>query len=86
MVKNSCIGGTLVNAKGRDPQVAESVQAGNATPRLLRISDAAKYMGCSVWFVRTLIWSRQVPHLKLGRRYLFDRSDLDRFIDLQKNV
>lgn len=60
-------------------------QEGTA-PRLLSIPDAARYMGCTVWFVRTLIWSRQVQYLKLGKRFLLDRTDLDRFIDSQKSV
>jgi excisionase family DNA binding protein len=84
IVKKSGIGGTMVNAKRRDIQAAESELVGNAMPRLLNIPDAAKYMGCTVWFVRTLIWSRQVPFIKFGKRFLFDRHDLDRFIDSQK--
>jgi len=76
----------MVNAKRCDIQAAESEQGGNTTPRLLNIPDAAKYMGCTVWFVRTLIWGRQVPHVRFGKRFLLDRSDLDTFIDSQKNV
>jgi len=75
----------MVNAKRRDTQATESKHTGSATPRLLNIPDAATYMGCTVWFVRTLIWSRQVQHLRLGKRFLLDRSDLDRFIDSQKD-
>jgi excisionase family DNA binding protein len=51
----------------------------------LSLPDAAKYMGCTVWFVKILIWSRQVPVVKSGKRFLFDRRDLDGFIDSQKN-
>jgi excisionase family DNA binding protein len=76
----------MVNAKCRDTQAAESEQAGRTLSRLLNIPDTAKYMGCTVWFVRTLIWSRQVPFVKFGKRFLFDRHDLDRFIDSQKGT
>jgi len=76
----------MVKAKRRVNQAAESEQVWNTTPRLLNIPDTAKYMGCTVWFVRTLIWGRQVPHLRFGRRFLLDRSNLDTFIDSQKNV
>jgi excisionase family DNA binding protein len=54
------------------------------TPRLLRIKQAATYLGGTEWFVRTLIWGREIPFLKLGKRLLLDRSDLDRYIDSQK--
>ena len=75
----------MVNSKGRHIQAAESEHGGNTTARLLNIPDAAKYMGCTVWFVRTLIWGRQVQYLRFGKRYLLDRSDLDAYIDSQKN-
>jgi excisionase family DNA binding protein len=48
------------------------------------ISEAAAYMGCAVWFVREIIWGRRVPYVKFGKRYLLDRSDLDKFIDSEK--
>jgi len=37
-----------------------------------------------VWFVRTLIWEGRIPFLKLGKRLLLDRSDLDAFVGAQK--
>jgi excisionase family DNA binding protein len=74
----------MANANRRDTQAAETRLATNTTPRLVSIPDAAKYMGCTVWFMRTLIWSRQVPFVKFGKRFLFDLSDLDAFIDSQK--
>ena len=53
-------------------------------PRLLNVRAAAVYLGCTVWFVRSLAWSKAVPHIVLGKRLLFDRQDLDRYIDNQK--
>jgi excisionase family DNA binding protein len=52
--------------------------------RLLRVHAAAAYLSCTPWFMRSLGWSRQVPFLKLGNRILFDRSDLDAFVEKQK--
>jgi excisionase family DNA binding protein len=57
----------------------------NLEPRLLRIKDAARYLNATVWFVRSLVWSG-FPHLRLGRRILIDRSDLDAYVDRQKEV
>jgi len=53
-------------------------------PRLLDIPAAAAYLSCTVWFVRTLIWEGRIPFLKLGKRLLLDRSDLDAFVGAQK--
>jgi excisionase family DNA binding protein len=52
--------------------------------RLLRLAQAAAYLSCTIWQVRSLIWSRQLPAIKLGRRLLIDRTDLDRFVENKK--
>ena len=49
-------------------------------PRMLPIQDAAKYLGATVWFVRSQVWDRKLPFLKFGNRLVFDRTDLDDFI------
>jgi excisionase family DNA binding protein len=54
------------------------------TPRLLAIPAAAAYLSSTVWFLRTCVWERRIPFLKLGNRLLFDRVDLDTFIVAQK--
>jgi excisionase family DNA binding protein len=53
-------------------------------PRLLSIKAAASYLSCTVWAVRSLAWNRAVPYLKIGNRILFDKKDLDTYIDGQK--
>lgn len=53
-------------------------------PRLLNIASAASYLSATPWFIRSQIWSGSLPYLKLGKRYLFDRADLDAFITRQK--
>ena len=55
-------------------------------PRLLRVKEAADYLSTTVWFVRTLVWSRAIPHLVFGKRILLDRDDLDRYADSQKKA
>lgn len=52
-----------------------------AGPRLLTVAAAAEYLSTTVWQVRTLGWERRLPTIKLGNRFLFDRADLDRFIE-----
>jgi excisionase family DNA binding protein len=54
--------------------------------RLLRIPEAARYLGSTISAVRALIWSRELPYVKIGQRYLIDRADLDAFIQKTKKV
>lgn len=53
-------------------------------PRMLPIRDAAKYLGATVWFVRSQVWDRKLPFLKFGNRLVFDRVDLDSYIEAKK--
>lgn len=52
--------------------------------RMLNIKQAAVYMGASVWFVRSIIWNRQIPFARFGNRLVLDRKDIDAYIDAQK--
>lgn len=54
------------------------------TPRLLCVRSAAAYLGATVWAVRCLAWNCEVASVKIGGRLLFDRSDLDKYIESQK--
>jgi excisionase family DNA binding protein len=53
-------------------------------PRLLTVKAAAAYLSSTVWCLRNLAWERKVPHVRLGARILFDKTDLDAFIESQK--
>jgi len=50
------------------------------TPRLLDVEKAATYLGTTTWCVRKLAWAKDVPHIKLGKKIVFDIVDLDAFI------
>ena len=50
-------------------------------PRLLDIKNAAAYLGTTVWCVRSMVWDKKIPHVRLVQRILFDRLDLDKFVD-----
>jgi len=66
-------------AKSGDPLGMASIQ-----PRLLRVTQAAAYLGCSPWHVRRLLWAKEIPFLRLGKRFVVDMRDLDAFIARQK--
>jgi len=53
-------------------------------PRLLNVAEAASYLGVTIFFMRTLHWEKQVRGLKLGHRLLFDKADLDLFVERAK--
>jgi excisionase family DNA binding protein len=56
------------------------------TPRLLRITDAARYLSCTNTFIETLIREKKVPSIILGKRRLIDTIDLDRFVEDEKEA
>ena len=51
---------------------------------LYTIPEAAHYLGRTVWSVRELIWSGQLPAVKVGRRTHLDLEDLNTFIERHK--
>jgi len=53
-------------------------------PRLLSQQEAATYLGISYWTLRDLTFRGEVPHVKIGRRILVDRLDLDAYLDRAK--
>lgn len=57
-----------------------------ATARLLTLKAAAQYLSVHIWFLRTQVWERRIPFLKLGNRLLFDIKDLDNFVEVQKTA
>ena len=68
-------------------QVPPAVRvASNPEPRLLNVRATAAYLGATVWFVRSLAWSRSIPYVVFGKRILFDKKDLDHYIDTKKEV
>jgi excisionase family DNA binding protein len=53
-------------------------------PRLLSQEDAASYLGISYWTIRDLVFRKEIPFVKIGRRILHDRLDLDGYLDRSK--
>jgi len=55
--------------------------------RLLRVREAAAYLGSSAWKVRQLIADRRIPFVQDGDGpFLLDIRDLDGFIERSKRV
>jgi excisionase family DNA binding protein len=52
----------------------------------LTLKETAAYLGVSPWTVRDLVWKGKLPVVRLTRRLLFDKRDVDRLIDVSKDV
>jgi len=52
--------------------------------RLLSVEEAASYFGVQKSTIYSWAWRRKIPSVKMGRRLLFDREDLDRMIEAGK--
>ena len=53
--------------------------------RLYSISEAAQYLGRSPWSVRHLVWSGELPEVRVGSRVHLDIKDIDAFIEKSKH-
>jgi excisionase family DNA binding protein len=51
---------------------------------MLKVREAAAYIGATVNFIRTKIWDGSLPYVTFGKRYLIDKADLDKLIDAEK--
>ena len=47
---------------------------------LMTIDQTAEYMGLSAWTVRYWIRTGKLPSVKLGRRILIEREELNRLV------
>jgi excisionase family DNA binding protein len=54
--------------------------------RLLPIPGAAAYLSTTIWAVRRLVWDKKIPVVRLGKRILIDKIDLDKFIEASKTA
>ena len=54
-------------------------------PALLTVKEAGIYLGRSEQAIQHLIFERQLPVVRVGRRVHLDRRDLDGFIEKNKD-
>jgi hypothetical protein len=58
----------------------------SSQPMLLDIPSAAKMLSVGPWAIRSLLWGRKIPFIKVGKKHLIDPADLRVFIDQTKAV
>ncbi|MDR4469841.1 MAG: helix-turn-helix domain-containing protein [Nitrospira sp.] len=78
-----------MNGHGPDRQTSDGErprvpQASPVVPRLFSQREAATYLGISYWTLRDLTFRGEIPHVKIRRRVLVDRVDLDTYLDRMK--
>lgn len=78
-----------MNGHGLDPQTPDGgrprlPKARPVVPRLLSQREAAIYLGISYWTLRDLTFRGEVPYVKIRRRILVDRLDLDAYLERMK--
>ena len=49
--------------------------------RFLSLRETSEYMNLSTSLLYKLVEAKQIPHTRVGRKILFDRQRLERFID-----
>ncbi len=54
--------------------------------RLLNLSQAASYLGRTLWSMRELVWAGKIPIVRSGKRIYIDRLDLDSYIERNKST
>ncbi len=64
--------------------VESRVLMGVFEKRLISVEKAARYLGVRKSTIYSWAWRRKIPSVKMGRRLLFDREDLDRIIEERK--
>ena len=52
--------------------------------RLYSVKEASEYLGRSESALREMQWAGKFPYVKDGRRVLFDKEDLDAWIEMNK--
>ena len=57
---------------------------GQDKPRLLGFKDLVKEFGVTEWFWRARYWNRELQAVNCGRKLLFDRKDIEAFLEKKK--
>ena len=66
------------------PELSGGVPSSRVQPALFSVKEAAVYLGRSEQAVQHLIFQRDLPVVRVGRRVHLDRRDLDAWIEKNK--
>ncbi len=54
--------------------------------RLYTLSEAAHYLGRTLWSIRELIWKGSIPIVREGKRIFIDINDLEMYVTKHKTT
>lgn len=54
--------------------------------RLYCLKSASSYLDLGLHGVRNLVWTGQIPVVKIGKKQFIDLEDLERFVSQNKGV
>jgi excisionase family DNA binding protein len=63
---------------------AKIVGLGIIAPRLMTLEQGAGYLGMTIDALRYKASTRQIPAVKVDKKWRFDKQDLDRWIEEHK--
>jgi excisionase family DNA binding protein len=69
--------------RNENPLNKKTVIPTHLEPLLLDIHGAARALSATPWAVRSLLWDKKIPFLKIGRRFLIRPSDLAAYVEKQ---
>jgi hypothetical protein len=49
-------------------------------PLLVDIPTAARMLSTTVWAVRSLLWSKTIPYIPIGKKHLISPADIRAYI------
>ncbi len=71
----------------RNQQVGQAQGIANPLPkRLYTLSEAAHYLGRTLWSMRELIWRGSIPIVRERKRIFVDVRDLETYISKNKTT
>lgn len=54
------------------------------TPKLMNTAEAAKFLSLKPSMIRSMVFKKEIPTLKIGRLVMFDRADLLKWLDSKR--
>ena len=79
--------GTVEINRIQNQEVKKAQGIRNPLPkRLYTLSEAAHYLGRTLWSMRELVWKGSIPIVREGKRIFVDVTDLEAYVSKNKTT
>jgi hypothetical protein len=75
----------VVSTPKKKPHPGNISPGSTIEPLLLDIHAAARALSTTVWAIRSFLWADEIPHIRIGRKFLIDPADLRAYVACQKD-